>query len=219
MPTVEEKRDEEDSFEGLMIKKSVSKFKANNVEYDIENSLNNGLNLNDEEDKIFKGVRKNSTGVIYQKKYIINFPDFEKDTHILDLLGNQNSNEIDEKNKIDLREQYYLFIVYLLEDISKDDTMKKKIIEEIEKIYDVNINYDKLVLKLYKLAFDHSGKKHRDFPYFNFYEFLMRLSLDDLKKLEDNIDKFQLELYDIYNFIIKEKTKINEKKISKKLLI
>jgi hypothetical protein len=74
------------------------------------------------------------------------------------------------------------------------------------------------VLKLYKLAFDHSGKKHRDFPYFNFYEFLMRLSLDDLKKLEDNIDKFQLELYDIYNFTIKEKTKLNEKNNFRKTL-
>ena len=220
IPKVEEKIDEEDSFiEGSMVKKHKSKFKPNNnVKYDLENALNNGLNLNYEENNKLKTFRKYTTQVLYQKEYIINFPDFEKDTHTLDLFGKHKSNLIDEKNKIDLRAQYYLFIVYLLEDISKDDTMKKKIIEEIEKIYDVSINIDKLVLKLYKLAFDHSGKKHRDFPYFNFYEFLNGLSLDDLKKLEDNIDKFQLELYDIYNFTIKEKTKINEKKNSKKAL-
>ena len=221
MSTVEEKKDEEDSVvEGSITKNNSLKFKINNKEYDLENILNNGINLNDEEDNLFreKDIIKNSNENAYQRANIINFPNYEKEeTNMIDFYGNQNNSIIDGKNKIDLRAQYYLFIVYLLEDISQDDTMKKKIIEEIAKMYNIRINFDKLVLKLYKLAFDHSGKKHRDFPYFNFHEFLMGFSLENLKKIEDNIDKFQLELYDIYNFTIKEKKKMIEKEVRKSM--
>ena len=103
--------------------------------------------------------------------------------------------------------QYYLFINYYLEEIKQDEILKKKVSEEIYKIYNIKINFDKLILKIYKLAFDHSGNKHRDFPYFNFYDFLNGLSLKNLELLETNIDKFQLELYDIYNNVYKAKKK------------
>ena len=218
MSVVEEKKDEDDSFlEGMNFKKYTKKI--SNYEYDLENIINNNHNKIEEEDYInnFKNNKTNN-----QKEYIIKFPDFhyEKE-NIFELYEDKINNKINNKNdkynieKIDLLSQYYLFINYYLEEISRDNITKNKIINEIKNKYDIKINLDKLILKIYKLAFEHSGKKHRDFPYFNFYEFLMRLTLDDLILLENNIDKFQLELYDIYNNVCKEKEKLIEKKLKR----
>ena len=205
MSIVEEKKEEEvnDSFlEGIISKKSTKKI--NNCEYDLENCMNN-KDKDDEEDNILKNNNINNN---YKNGNIIDFPEFnyEKENEL-----NIFDNNINNRDKIDLLSQYYLFINYYLEEISKDDSIKNQVIEEIKKMYGIQLNFEKLILKIYKLAFEHSGKKHRDFPYFTFYEFLMGLSFEDLKKLENNIDKFQLELYDIYNKVCKEKKTLIEK--------
>jgi len=217
MSIVEEKKDEDESFlDGFISKKPTKRVKVNNIEYDLENAFNNfGTTvINEEEDFFFKNRKNTNLGNIPQKGSVFTFPEFEKDV-MMELIENQNNFNINAKEKIDFKSHYYLFIVYHLEEISKDDKMKKKIIEEIKKTYNVSINLDKLIIILYKLAFDSSGKKHRDFPYFNFYEYLEGLSFDNLKLLEDNIDIFQLELYDIYNNVIKEKKKKIEKQKQK----
>ena len=217
MSVVEEKKDEDESFlDGFISKKATKRLKVNNIEYDLENVFNNfgSTVINEEDDFFFKNIKSTSLGNIPQIGSIITFPDFEKDA-MMELIESQNNSNINAEEKIDLKSHYYLFIIYHLEEISKVDTMKNKIIEEIKKTFNVTINLDKLIIKLYKLAFDRSGKKHRDFPYFNFYEYLEGLSFDNLKLLEDNIDKFQLELYDIYNNVIKEKKKIIEKQKQK----
>ena len=201
---IEEKKDEDDSFlEGMnIIKKSTQKI--SNYEYDLEYCINNNNVINLGEETTYNNIHNNNKGDI------IKFLDFNYEKEkILEIYEEKDKNKINNNNddKIDLLLQYYLFLNYHLEDISKDEIMKKKVIDEIKKEYNIKINLDKLILKLYKLAFDHSGKGHRDFPYFNFYEFLMGLSLDNLIILENNIDKFQLELYDIYNYVCKEKKK------------
>ena len=208
---IEEKKDEEDSFlEGInIIKKSTQK--VNNYEYDLEYCINNNvINIGGEE-TTHNNFHNN-------KGYIITFPAFnyEKE-NLLEIYEEKNMNKINNyDDKIDLLLQYYLFLNYHLEEISKDDIMKQKVIDAIKKENNIKINFDKLILKIYKLAFDHSGKEHRDFPYFNFYEFLMGLKLDNLILLENNIDKFQLELYDIYNYVCKTKKKelVEEKRKS-----
>ena len=200
MSVVEEKKEDDDSFCGEIINKSI---KENNFEYDLENIINNNLiNLKDEEDIIFNAKDNNN-----KDNYIINFPNFniEKE-NINENNGNKKTATLPQE-KIDRMMQYYLFINYYLEEIKQDEILKKKVSEEIYKIYNIKINFDKLILKIYKLAFDHSGNKHRDFPYFNFYDFLNGLSLKNLELLETNIDKFQLELYDIYNNVYKAKKK------------
>ena len=214
MSIVEEKKEEEDSFlEGINLKKSAKKI--SNFEYDLENVINNQNKI---EDEYYTNDFKNDSNYgNNQKDYIIKFQDFhyEKE-NVFESYEEKADNKASKKDsydKIDLLLQYYLFINYYLEEISVDNIVKNKIINEIKNKYDIKINFDKLILKIYKLAFEHSGKKHRDFPYFNFYEFLMRLNLDDLLLLENNIDKFQLELYDIYNNICNEKQKIKEKEI------
>ena len=212
---VEEKKDDDDSILEEMNNKKNAK-KISNFEYDLENTINNKV-IEEEEDFIYTFKNNTSTNNI-QKDYIINFPffKFEKE-NLIEIYEDKFDNKKNDKNKIDLLLQYYLFINYHLEEISKDEIMKNKLIDEIKNIYNIKINLDKLILKLYKLAFDHSGKKHCDFPYFNFYQFLMGLNLENLDLLEKNIDKFQLELYDIYNNVCKEKKKLYEKENKKKL--
>ena len=210
---VEEKKDEDDSFlEGLNAKKSTKK--VSNFEYDLENIIiNQGINAIEEEDFIDNFKKQNNN---IKKDNIIDFPyfKFEKE-NLFEFYEDKPGNKINDKDKIDLLSQYYLFINYHLEEISKNNILKNKLINEIKNIYNIRINLDKLILKIYKLAFDHSGKKHRDFPYFNFYEFLKGLKLEDLNLLENNIDKFQFELYDIYNKVCMEKKKLNEKECQK----
>ena len=202
MSIVDEKKEEEDSFLDAIISKKSTK-KLNNYEYDLEYAFNIAdKNLINDDGENGNNINNTKSG------YIIDFPDFdlEKENEI-----NLYENKINEDDKINLKSQFYLFLIYYLEEISKDDKTKKQVIEEIKKVNNAKLNFDKLILKLYKLAFEFSDKKHRDFPYFNFYEFLNGLSLENLKKLENNIDKYQLELYDIYNKVCQEKKKSIEK--------
>ena len=215
---VEEKKDDDDSFLEEMNNKKYPK-KVSNFEYDLENTINNqAKDIIEEEEDVISSFKNSNSNNDIQKDYIINFPffKFEKE-NLIEIYEDKSDNKNNDKNKIDLLLQYYLFINYHLEEISKDIIMKSNLINEIKNIYNIKISLDKLILKIYKLAFDHSGKKHCDFPYFNFYQFLMGLSLESLDLLEKNIDKFQLELYDIYNNVCKEKKKLNEKEKQKKL--
>ena len=212
---VEEKKDDDDSFLEEINNKKYPK-KISNFEYDLENTINK--KVIEEEEDIISSFNNNKDLNNIQKDFIINFPffKFEKE-NLIEIYEEKSDNKNNDKNKIDLLLQYYLFINYHLEEISKDIIMKTKLINEIKNIYNTKINLDKLILKIYKLAFDHSGKKHCDFPYFNFYQFLMGLNLENLELLENNIYIFQLELYDIYNNVCKEKRKLNEKENQKKL--
>ena len=188
------------------LKKGILKnnYKINTIseenDSDNERSILEGLNVGDE-----------SFIIPFNKKKIIKIPKFEKEKENLIEIFNENYNNIIMGENIDLLTQFYLFLNYHLEEISKDDIMKKKFIDEINDKTKIKINLNQLILKIYKLAFEHSGKKKRDFPYFDFYEFLNGLSLDILKSLEEHIDKFQLELYDIYNNVYREKKKLFEK--------
>ena len=193
-PIKEEKKDDDDSI------------KENDIEYDLEIIINNNLKeLNDEEDIMVSKHKKNKND-----DFIINFPNFNIEKENVNEIC-ENKNKIFHQEKIDRMMQYYLFINYYLEEIKKDEILKNRVVEEINQIYNIKINLDKLIVKIYKLAFQHSGKKHRDFPYFNFYEYLMGLNLDNLEILEKNIDKSQFELYDIFNYVYKEKKNLFEK--------
>ena len=146
---------------------------------------------------------------------IINFiPDFSE---------NKNNKEIN-KDKINLRSQYYLYIAYLLEKIIEK---KEKIEEYIEKIK-TKKNMDKLdikslIVKIYRRAYNCSGIEHLDFPYFSYYNYLKNIELNELKLLNDEflyIGSNETELYEIYENIIKEKELIiakKEEKLKKKM--
>ena len=202
MSIVDEKKEEEDSFLDVIVNKKSTK-KLNNFEYDLESAFNNvDKNLINDDGENGNNINNFKSG------YIIDFPDFdfEKGNEI-----NLCENQINKTDEINLKSQFYLFLNYYLEEIAKDDKIKKQTIEEIKRVHNIKINFDNLILKIYKLAFEFSDKKHRDFPYFNYYEFLNGLSLENLQKLENNIDKYQLELYDIYNKVCQEKKKSLEK--------
>jgi hypothetical protein len=96
-----------------------------------------------------------------------------------------------------------------------------KIIKSRKNIKDLNIK--SLIVKLYRRAYNCSGKRHLDFPYFSYYIFLKNIELNELKLLNDEftyIESDEAELYEIYENVIKEKelviAKIEEKKRKRK---
>ena len=117
-----------------------------------------------------------------------------------------NNNEIDDKaneNNIDLIEPNE----NIYEIIEKEED---KTVEENNGIKGIN----EIIIKLYIQAYNYSDKKHRDFPYFSFYNFLKQISSQDLKdynylfNIDDNLISF-------YTTIIFEKQKEEMKEIIK----
>ena len=116
--------------------------------------------------------------------------------------NNEINNKVNENNNniIEPNENIY-------EIIEKEGD---KSVEENKGIKDIN----EIIIKLYIQAYNYSDKKHRDFPYFSFYNFLKQISSQDLKNYNDlfNIDD---NLISFYSTIIFEKQKEEVKELIK----
>ena len=113
------------------------------------------------------------------------------------------------KDNIDLRSQYYLYIATLLEKLMETKEKADDFIEKIKTKKNIkDLNIKSLIVKLYRRAYNCSGKKHLDFPYFSYYTFLKNIELEELKLLNNEflyIEADETELYEIYENTIKEK--------------
>lgn len=77
------------------------------------------------------------------------------------------------------------------------------------------MNIKSLILKIYRIAFNYSGQKHRDFPYYSYYNFLMSLNNEELDLLKNDFDKLtkeEIELFHILGYVSLEKLKKIERK-------
>ena len=79
------------------------------------------------------------------------------------------------------------------------------------------LNINELIIRFYKLAYKCSEKKHRDYPYYSYYHFIMGIDSDELKSFNDLFDLFEEEdeLGDIYRTAIIQKEQIKSKKVAK----
>ena len=194
---------EEENNESYIERTNTKKLSNKSNGDDLGNILNNINFKNDE----------NANDENTQKDEIIVFPNFENKnendfiTQIFD--NNKNKNE---KNLT----QYYLFLAYYLEEINSDNFFAEEFNKDISKYYGTQININKFILKLYKEAFSNSGEKHRDFPYFTFYSYLLNLDEENLIKVGKNFngiieEKKFVELFEIYfNVINKKKINVEE---------
>ena len=209
MSMIAEKDEENESYiERTTTKKFTNK--SNNEE--LGNTLLNNINL-----KIEENLNDENENI--QKDEIIVFPYFEhkKEKEYNDFI-NQIFDNNSNKNKNDKNlTQYYLFLAYYLEEITSDNFFLDKFNKDISKYLGTQININKLIFKLYKEAYINSGEKHRDFPYFTFYSYLLNLEDEILIKIGKNLNDAQkehnedfnfVELYEIYFNVI------NKKKIS-----
>ena len=163
----------------------------NEKEFDLANNIINNIN------------EYNENIIPEEKENIINFPNLNNIKGIED-----NCKEIDDK--INHKMQYYLFIATIIEDIIKNKNKSKELIDIINKQKDKKININSLLLKIYRLSFKFSGKKHRDFPYFSYYNFLSKLNLEQLKILKEDFSDLtnsEIEIFEIYGFVNLEKEK------------
>ena len=153
---------------------------------------------------------------LYSENILEFIPDFSEDKNNYELNNKEEDN-------INLKSQYYLYICSFLEKIMESKEKTEEFIEKIiskKNIKDLNIK--SLIVKLYRRAYNCSGKKHLDFPYFSYYIFLKNEDLNELKLLNDEftyIESDEAELYEIYENVIKEKelalVKLEEKRKKK----
>ena len=149
---------------------------------------------------------------LYSENILEFIPDFSEDKDSFELFNKEDN--------INLKSQYYLYICSYLEKMMKSKEKTEefiKIIKSRKNIKDLNIK--SLIVKLYRRAYNCSGKRHLDFPYFSYYIFLKNIELNELKLLNDEytyIESDEAELYEIYENVIKEKelviAKLEEKK-------
>ena len=114
--------------------------------------------------------------------------------------------------------QYYLFIAKILEENLKRKEVLDNLMDIINKNKTEKITINSLLLKLYRLAFKYSGIKHRDFPYFSYYNFLLKLNLEQLKMLNKDFKDFtksEIDIFEIYGNVNLEKEKELQKKQKK----
>ena len=162
------------------------------------------------------------------EEIIIVFPDIENEKEIeienKDLFNqihfnNNNINDIKigQKKNMKCLTQYYLYLAFYLEEIEYDDLYLDKFNKDISKSIGTQISIYKYILKLYKEAYINSGEKHRDFPYFSFYSYLINLDYETLSKMENNLNEENgtfSELYEIYlNILSKKIVKVEKKTI------
>ena len=111
-------------------------------------------------------------------------------------IDNDNNEEMDDSDEI-----------YEIMDNEEDKERKDQM-----RINEIN----EIIIKLYIKAYNFSDKKHRDFPYYSFYNFLVQISLSELKSYNNlfanNVD---LNLNFFYGNTIFEKQKEEMKKIVK----
>ena len=149
---------------------------------------------------------------LYSENILEFIPDFSEDKDSFELFNKEDN--------INLKSQYYLYICSYLEKMMKSQEKAEefiKIIKSRKNMKDLNIK--SLIVKLYRRAYNCSGKRHLDFPYFSYYIFLKNIELNELKLLNDEytyIESDEAELYEIYENAIKEKelviAKLEEKK-------
>ena len=140
---------------------------------------------------LIKGIKKQSNEIpkikgIYESpginddNNIINFPlfDFDKERK-------KNENETKSDAEINQLMQYYLFLAfylqeakkkesslnYFLKNISMKNIQKEKVENEKNKDISEQLNINKLILRLYKLAHKFSDIEHRDYPYYSYLWF------------------------------------------------
>ena len=185
-----------------------------NVYEEEENENNNGRdsviqNNIEEEFDFTSNIMSNLITDINEEKNndIINFPNIIK--------AKENNTE---ENEIEYKMQYYLFIAKILEETSKRKEIIDNLMDTINKNRKEKITLNSLLLKLYRLAFKYSGIKHRDFPYFSYYNFLSKLNLEQLKMLNKDFNDFaksEIEIFEIYGNVNLEKEKDLQKKQKK----
>ena len=145
---------------------------------------------------------------LYSENIINFFPNYSEHNEIS---KNNNTNNENINHKC----QYYLFINLILENILKDKTKSDEFIEKIKikkRIEEIDMKY--LISKIYIIAYNISGIKHRDFPYFSFYSFLLNIDLDELMTLKENFIK-EIDLSEIFENIINEKEILKNKQLQK----
>ena len=178
---------------------------------------------------------------INDENNIISFPSFD-----FDKIKKENRIKNKNENGVNLLMQYYLFLAYYLQEAKKEESSLKFFLDNISiknfnynkskkniNIYKNNesdeeneepkkeepdkININQLILKLHKLAYKCSGKKHRDFPYYSFYNYIYNIESNELKTFSDIFDLFdeEDELGEIYRKVIIEKQQIELKKLQK----
>ena len=179
-------------------------------------------NGKEEEDKDFLDIH-NLEG-INDNKFIDDEvkKDYIKDE---DIITFENINEEDNNNyiinegedEVNHKSQYYLFIALILEEILENKEKTDKLIEKININKNVKMNIKSLILKIYRIAFNYSGIKHRDFPYYSYYNFLMSLNNEELDLLKNDFNDLteeQSELFHIFGYVkLKKLKQIENKKI------
>ena len=236
---VPEKKEEENVENELGDRDSQGSVKIKKEEeFDFAENLIKGIKKENIEIPKIQGIYENLG--INDDNSIIIFPSFDYDK-IKKEKFSKNKNE----NSVNLLMQYYLFLAFYLQEAKKEESSLKYFLENISikdfnknnnnniNIYKNNesdeeneeskkedpdkININKLILKLYKLAYKYSGKKHRDFPYYSFYNFIYHIESNELKTFNDIFDLFEEEdeLGEIYRKVIIEKQQIELKKLQK----
>ena len=151
---------------------------------------------------------------LYSENILEFIPDFSED---------KNNLYNKEEDNINLKSQYYLYICSYLEKMMESKEKTEEFIDKIKSKKSIkDLHIKSLIVKLYRRAYNCSGKKHLDFPYFSYYIFLKNIELNELKLLNDEftyIESDEAELYEIYENVIKEKelvlVKLEEKKKKK----
>ena len=151
---------------------------------------------------------------LYSENIINFFPNFSEHNELNKNIVNENDDNANRKS------QYYLFINSILENILENKDRAYELEEKIKKKKKINdINIKKLILKIYRVAYKFSGKKHRDFPYFLYYNFLLKIDLEELKLLKnifENMSNKEHELYEIYTKVVFDLEIILAKEIERK---
>ena len=225
---VPEKKEEENNENEPDGRESQGSVKIKEEEYDFTENLIKGIKKEIVVPKI-KGLYDNLE--INEENSIINFPnfDFEKE---------RKKSKNKKENEIYQIMQYYLFLAFYLEGIKKDESSLNYFIQnfDMKKLKDLKekkdekdnnengtknieekLNINELIIRFYKLAYKSSEKKHRDYPYYSYYHFIMGIDSDELKSFNDLFDLFEEEdeLGDIYRTVIIQKEQIKSKKVAK----
>ena len=197
-------------------------------DYDFAENIMQSIKKENFNNPKIKGLYEN-----LNEENIIKFPSFDFDTI------KRKENKIG--NEINHLMQYYLFLANYLEEAKNDKSSLNNILENIdtknlnfilnenkenkEKKENQNNKDDKnpeyiinaLIIKLYQLAYKNSDEKHRDFPYYLYYNFIDSIDYDNIQsfnELFDFLDENDI-LVEIYKKVIIEKQQKKIKKVQK----
>ena len=220
MPIIPEFDKEEEAEEVNLIGRETVIQKNDGEDYDFsKNIMDNmvtGLNLNLEDLSDNKLNNGELDKYLVNDEDIISFPNLNEEI-------NENNNNTTQPNDeiVNHKTQYYLFIAFILEDILEDKEKSEKLIEIINNTNNTKFNIKSLLLKIYRLSYKYSGLKHRDFPYFSYYNFLSSLNLEQLNSLKEEFNDITIDeigLYEIIGNTILEKEKEKQREENKKKL-